>query len=48
MRKGCKSISSGGQYVILHSKMEEENWSYAGLTQEIGFGQQSYSDWRGW
>jgi hypothetical protein len=25
MRKGCKSISSGGQYVILHSKMEEEN-----------------------
>jgi hypothetical protein len=38
MRKGCKSISSGGQYVILHSKMDEENPTYAGLTQDNGFG----------
>jgi hypothetical protein len=33
-----KNISNSDQYVILHSKMDEKNPTYASLTQENGFG----------
>jgi hypothetical protein len=37
--KEPQSIPNGAQYVILHSKkIDEENPTYAGLTQENSFG----------
>ncbi len=35
-KKGGKSISSGAQYVIVHSKLDEEKSKNAGLALEIG------------
>jgi hypothetical protein len=36
--EGSESISSGAQYVILHSKIRCRKTKICGLAQEIGFG----------
>ncbi len=43
-----KSISSSAQYIILHSKPEEEKSTFACLAQENSFGSASLDSCWGW